>query len=62
MVTTPISPAASTTYTYLPSPKVTAISPAVGPTAGGQTVTITGTNFDTSATTFVNIGGVAATV
>lgn len=61
MVTTPISPAASTTYTYLPSPKVTAISPAVGPTAGGQTVTITGTNFDTSATTFVNIGGVAAT-
>ena len=61
VVTTPISPAASTTYTYLPSPKVTSISPAVGPTAGGQSVTITGTNFDPSATTFVNIGGVAAT-
>jgi hypothetical protein len=35
-VTNTDRPPASATYTYLPSPKVTSISPAVGPTAGGQ--------------------------
>ena len=36
---------------------VTAISPPGGPAAGGQQVTITGTNFTTSADTTANIGG-----
>ena len=32
-------------FTYVPAPTVTAISPAQGATAGGTSVTITGTNF-----------------
>ncbi len=32
-------------YTYVAAPTVTAVSPIAGPTAGGQTVTITGTGF-----------------
>jgi hypothetical protein len=41
------------------APTVTAILPVSGPTAGGTSVTITGTNFVTGAT--VTIGGTAAT-
>ncbi len=49
-------------FTYLPSPTITAITPASGPLIGGQTVVITGSNFDTApGTTFVTFGGVAAT-
>src|SRR6202035_4986782 len=44
-------------YTYGP-PTVSAISPASGSSAGGTFVTLTGTNFSTSAT--VKLGGVAA--
>ena len=49
------------TYTAptTPSPTLTAVSPASGPTAGGTTVTLTGTNFAAGAT--VTIGGTAAT-
>jgi MSHA biogenesis protein MshQ len=47
------------TYTVLATPTVTAISPTSGPTAGGTSVTITGTNF--TGATSVTIGGVAAT-
>ncbi len=32
-------------YTYLPTPTITNLTPAAGPTAGGSTVVITGTNF-----------------
>jgi hypothetical protein len=46
-------------YTYSPPPIVTNINPAAGPTAGGMSVTITGTNFAPGAT--VTIGGTAAT-
>jgi fibronectin type 3 domain-containing protein len=42
-----------------PTPTVTAISPASGPSTGGTSVTITGTGFSTGAT--VSIGGSAAT-
>ena len=47
VVTTPGgSNAANTLFTYqVPAPTVTAISPNSGTTAGGTTVTITGTNF-----------------
>ena len=40
---------------------VTGINPAGGPTVGGQQVTITGTNFTTSADTTASIGGTALT-
>lgn len=40
---------------------VTSIQPAAGPVGGGQAVTITGTNFTTSAETTVTIGGQPAT-
>lgn len=43
-------------YTYLAAPTVTSVSPAKGPTAGGKTVTITGTNF--SNVLVVKIDGV----
>ena len=42
------------------NPTVTAINPATGPAAGGQSVTMTGTNF-VAGYTAVSIGGVAAT-
>ena len=38
-----------------PSPTLTSVSPASGPTAGGTTVTLTGTNFVSGAT--VRVGG-----
>ena len=49
-------------YTYTasnPAPTVTSISPTNGATAGGTSVTITGTGFLTGAT--VSFGGTAAT-
>ena len=47
-------------FTYLaPPPTVSGVSPASGPTAGGTAITITGTNFDATAT--VTVGGTAAT-
>jgi hypothetical protein len=42
-----------------PAPTVTAVSPSSGTTAGGTSITITGTNFAAGAT--VTLGGVAAT-
>jgi hypothetical protein len=47
------------TFAALPPPTISSIVPASGSTAGGTTVTITGTNFAAGAT--VTIGGVAAT-
>lgn len=42
-----------------PAPTATGVSPALGPSAGGTTITITGTGFASGAT--VTVGGVAAT-
>src|SRR6185503_380715 len=48
------------TYTApVPAPTLTAVSPTSGPTAGGTTITLTGTNFVSGAT--VRVGGTAAT-
>jgi len=48
------------TYTTLPGPTVTSISPNSGPAAGGTSVTITGTNFTSTST--VKFGATSATV
>lgn len=48
----------SNAYTYVPPPTVTAISPTTGPTAGGTTVIITGT--DLTDATSVTFGATAA--
>ena len=45
-------------FTYVPAPTITSISPTAGPTGGGTTVTITGTNF--TGVTAVTFGGTAA--
>jgi CSLREA domain-containing protein len=46
-------------YSYIPAPTVTSVSPSVGGTAGGTTVTITGTSF--TGATAVKFGATAAT-
>jgi hypothetical protein len=46
-------------FTYCATPTVTGISPTAGPTTGGTSITITGTNF--TGATAVTIGGTAAT-
>ena len=46
-------------FTYITSPNITGISPLTGSTAGGTSVTITGTSF--TGATLVTFGGVAAT-
>ncbi len=61
-VTTPGGTSATSNndkYTYDAAPTVTAVSPPTGPTGGGNTVTITGTNFLNGAT--VAFGANAAT-
>lgn len=50
--------AANSLFTYVAPPTLTSVSPAAGSTTGGQTVTLTGTNF--ALTTGVTFGGVAA--
>jgi hypothetical protein len=52
---------ATGTYTYDPVPTVTGITPSAGPVTGGQSVTITGTNFITGASLDVIIGSNSAT-
>ncbi len=49
-------------FTYWPVPAVTGVSPALGPTVGGNTVGITGTGLGMSSTGAVTVdfGGVAA--
>ncbi|RZS36407.1 IPT/TIG domain-containing protein [Herbihabitans rhizosphaerae] len=51
---------AASKYTYVPAPAITVVTPASGPVAGGQTVTITGTNL--AGATAVEFGDVPATV
>ncbi|MNW94848.1 IPT/TIG domain protein [compost metagenome] len=50
---------AANQFTYIPAPTVTSISPTAGPTAGGTSVTITGTGF--TGATAVTFGATAAT-
>ena len=62
-VTTPVGTSATSaadqfTYTAAAAPTVTGISPNTGPTAGGTSVIITGTNF--LGTTAVQFGGINA--
>ena len=47
------------TYTVVPPPVITSVAPTTGPTAGGTSVTITGTGF--TGATVVTFGGPAAT-
>lgn len=47
-------------FTYVAPPTITSVAPASGPTGGGTTVTVEGTNL--SAATSVTVGGSAATV
>jgi hypothetical protein len=46
-------------FTYVGGPGVTSVAPTSGPTAGGTTITITGTGFVSGAT--VRVNGVSAT-
>jgi M6 family metalloprotease-like protein len=46
-------------FSYLPVPTITAVTPATGSTAGGTTITITGSGFVADATS-VTVGGLAA--
>jgi hypothetical protein len=59
-VTTPGGTSNSVTYTYLPGPVISSITPNQGPTAGGNTVTLTGTNL--SSATAVTFGSHSATI
>ena len=52
-------PATADEFTYDPIPSVSSVNPSAGPTAGGTSVTITGTGFASGAT--VSFGGTAAT-
>lgn len=49
---------ATTSFTYHDAPAISSVSPSSGTTAGGESVTITGTNLD--GTTGVTFGGTAA--
>jgi len=53
------SPGAVESFTTLSAPTITNISPASGPTTGGTSITITGTDFVNGAT--VTVGGTPAT-
>ena len=48
-------------FTYQNAPMITSISPSTGDPAGGNTITITGTDFLTTGTTIIEIGGLACT-
>lgn len=52
----------SATLTILATPAITAVQPTRGRTSGGDTVTITGTNFGTTSNTGVTFGGFTALV
>jgi hypothetical protein len=62
IVTTPLGTSPNTAddnFVYGNAPTITSINPTQGPTAGGTTVTITGTGF--TGATAVNFGATAAT-
>lgn len=49
-------------YTYVAPPTLTAVVPSKGPIAGGQTITLTGTNLEAGGQTRVSFGGGAPIV
>jgi hypothetical protein len=49
-------------FTYMDAPGIDHISPNSGSVSGGQSVTVTGTNFDTISDTTVTFGGTAGAV
>jgi hypothetical protein len=57
-VTTPSGTSNAMSYFYVPAPVLTDVSPTQGPTAGGNTVTLTGSGF--TGTTSVHFGAGAA--
>jgi IPT/TIG domain len=59
VVTGPGGPSAPITYTYVAAPAITSIAPSSGSTAGGTTVTVTGT--DLGGATSVKFGNVNGT-
>jgi IPT/TIG domain len=59
-VMTPGGTSNGLTYTYIPAPSITNLSPNTGPSTGGNTVTITGTNL--TGATQVHFGGTPATI
>ena len=62
VVATPFGSATdANAFTYGPPPTITTLSPAAGPTAGGNTIQITGTNFVVGQTT-VGTGGSFGTI
>lgn len=58
-VTTPIGTTSAFTFTYTTEPYITGISPAIGTTAGGTSITISGAAF--TGTTSVMFGALPAT-
>jgi len=64
-VTNPIGPSASSLadqFTYVAPPTVTGLTPTSGPTTGGTSVTITGTNLGSMGTATVNFGATAGVI
>jgi RHS repeat-associated protein len=61
-VTAPTGSVTSTgAFTYLAAPTVTSVTPNRGKTGGGDSITVTGSNFDTGGATSVKFGNAAAT-
>jgi hypothetical protein len=61
-VTTPGGTTTSETYTYVaPAPTVTGLSPNEGPTTGGNSVTLTGTEFEAAGTPIISQVSVGTT-
>jgi hypothetical protein len=62
-VTTPSGVSSAATFTYQGAPKVTSVSPKAGPTKGGTSVTVKGTNLiGASKVTFGDAAGTAVVV
>jgi hypothetical protein len=58
VVQSPNGDSAASTFMYVPAPTVSSLTPTTGPTAGGTTVTITGSGFTAGST--VSFGGTPA--
>jgi hypothetical protein len=58
-VTNPDGTSATSTFTYVAAPAIASVSPVSGTNAGGTTITISGSGFQSGAT--VRIGGLPAT-
>jgi hypothetical protein len=56
-ITTPGGTNTNYTYTYIAGPTIDEIAPVAGPLAGGQPITITGTNLDGANLGSITVGG-----